>query len=170
MVVFLASATQGLLDKSALVMIIVSLLVIQISPMPRRRLMRFLFPVGRVLFSLIFIIAAPRHFTHEGMRHASELGVPAAGLLVPLSGALALAGGISVCLGYRARWGAWALIAFLVPVTFWMHAYWKLSDPVAIHVESAMFAKNLSMLGAALLVSQFGAGPVSFDERRGRSS
>jgi uncharacterized membrane protein YphA (DoxX/SURF4 family) len=30
-----------------------------------------------------------------------------------------------------------------------------------------MFAKNLSMLGAALLISQFGAGPVSLDERKG---
>jgi uncharacterized membrane protein YphA (DoxX/SURF4 family) len=46
-----------------------------------------------------------------------------------------------------------------------MHAYWKLSDPTAIHVQSAMFAKNISMLGAALLIAQFGAGTFSIDER-----
>jgi uncharacterized membrane protein YphA (DoxX/SURF4 family) len=28
-----------------------------------------------------------------------------------------------------------------------------------------MFLKNLSMLGGALLISQFGAGPVSIDQR-----
>jgi len=87
-------------------------------------------------------------------------------VLVPLSGVLALAGGISVALGYKTRWGAWALMGFLIPVTLWMHAYWTLSDPAAIHIQNAMFSKNLSMLGAALLISQFGAGPFSIDERR----
>lgn len=130
--------------------------------------MKFTFPLGRVLFALIFIAAAPRHFTHEGIQHASDLAVPAAGVLVPLSGAMALAGGISVAVGYRARWGGWALVGFLVPVTLWMHAYWRLSDINAVHVQQALFAKNLSMLGAALLISQFGAGPISIDERRTR--
>ncbi len=126
--------------------------------------MKVFFPLGRVLFSLIFLMAAPRHFTHEGIKHAADLGVPDASLLVPFAGVLAIAGGISIALGYKAKWGAWALIAFLVPVTFWMHAYWKLSDPSAIHVQSAMFAKNLSMVGAALLIAQWGAGPASFDD------
>jgi putative oxidoreductase len=129
--------------------------------------MKFLFPLGRLLFSLIFITAAPRHFTHEGIQHATALGVPAARTLVPLSGVLALVGGLSVAVGYKTRWGAWMLVAFLVPVTWWMHGYWRLNDPVVIHVQQAMFGKNLSMLGAALLISQFGAGPASLDERKG---
>jgi putative oxidoreductase len=127
--------------------------------------MKFLFPLGRVLFSLIFVVAAPRHFTHEGVMHAAALGVPEASLLVPLSGVLAFGGGLSVALGYKAKWGAWALIAFLVPVTLWMHAFWRLSDSAANHVQNAMFAKNLSMIGAALLIAQWGAGPASFDDR-----
>jgi putative oxidoreductase len=130
------------------------------------RAMRYLVPVGRILFALIFLTAAPRHFTHEGIQHAADLGVPLAGLLVPFSGVMALAGGISVAVAYQARWGAWVLAAFLVPVTVMMHAFWSLKDPVAIHVQQAMFAKNLSMLGAALLLSQFGAGPISIDGRK----
>jgi putative oxidoreductase len=132
--------------------------------------MKFFFLLGRLLFALIFILGAARHFTHEGIHHAADMGVPAAGVLVPLSGVLAVAGGISVAIGYKARWGAWALTAFLVPVTLWMHAYWKLSDPAAIHIQTAMFFKNLSMLGAALLISQFGAGLVSIDERKSHGS
>jgi uncharacterized membrane protein YphA (DoxX/SURF4 family) len=31
-----------------------------------------------------------------------------------------------------------------------------------------MFFKNVSMIGAALFISQFGAGPFSLDARRGR--
>ena len=129
--------------------------------------MKFLFPLGRLLFSLIFITAAPRHFTHEGIQHAAALGVPAAGALVPISGVLAVVGGLSVAFGYKTRWGAWILVAFLVPVTWWMHGYWRLTDPAAIHIQQAMFAKNLSMLGAALLISQFGPGWASLDERKG---
>ena len=123
--------------------------------------MRFMFPIGRMLFALIFICAAPRHFTHEGIQHAADLGVPLASLAVPISGVMARAGGLSVATGYKTKWGAWLLIAFLVPVTFLMHGFWKLSDPQAIHVQQAMFAKNIAMLGAALLLTQFGSGPLS---------
>ena len=76
---------------------------------------------------------------------------------------MAIVGGLSVASGYRARWGAWLLVAFLLPVTLVMHAFWKLHDPAAIHIQQAMFAKNMSMLGAALLIAYFGAGPVSID-------
>jgi len=128
--------------------------------------MRILFPVARVLFALIFISAAPRHFTTEGIQHAADLGVPLAGLLVPLAGAMALAGGLSVALGWKAQWGAWTLVAFLIPVTWMMHAFWRQSAPAAFHIQQAMFMKNLSMLGAALLLTQFGAGAMSIDGRR----
>ena len=128
--------------------------------------MRYVVLAGRILFALIFITAAPRHFSQEGVRHAADLGVPLAQLLVPISGAMALAGGLSLAAGYKARWGAWLLAAFLVPVTLMMHAFWKLHDPGAIHVQQAMFAKNLSMLGAVLLVAYFGSGPLSVDSGR----
>jgi putative oxidoreductase len=121
---------------------------------------------GRLLFALIFVGAAPRHFSGEGIHHAAELGVPFAGVLVPLSGVLAIVGGASVALGYRARWGAWALVVFLVPITFSMHAFWLVPDQVLRHVQLAMFTKNLSMIGAALWITQLGAGPWSIDARR----
>jgi putative oxidoreductase len=125
--------------------------------------MRYLVLAGRILFSLIFITAAPRHFSTEGIQHAAQLGVPFASLLVPISGVMALAGGLSVACGYKARWGAWTLVAFLLPVTLMMHAFWTLRDPVQVHIQQAMFAKNLSMLGAVLLIAYFGSGPWSAD-------
>lgn len=126
--------------------------------------MRYVVLIGRVLFALIFIIAAPRHFTHEGIQHAADLGVPMATVLVPCSGVMALGGGLSIAFGYKARSGAWLLVGFLIPVTLIMHAFWKLHDPAAIHVQQAMFAKNVSMLGAALFLTQFGPGGLSVDE------
>jgi putative oxidoreductase len=125
--------------------------------------MRYLVLAGRILFALIFIIASPRHFSREGIAHAASLGVPLASVLVPISGLMALAGGLSVAAGYGARWGAWTLAGFLVPVTLGMHAFWKLHDPVQAHIQQAMFAKNLAMLGGALLIAYFGSGPLSLD-------
>ena len=58
------------------------------------------------------------------------------------------------------------LVAFLLPVTLAMHSFWLLQDPAAIHVQQAMFAKNVSMLGAALLLTQFGSGEFSLDGRK----
>ena len=117
--------------------------------------------IGRVLFALIFIGAAPRHFTNEGISHAAELGIPFAALLVPVSGILAIAGGLSVATGYYAKIGALALILFLVPVTLGMHQFWQLQDPAQRHIQIAMFGKNISMLGAAICLAYYGSGPFS---------
>ena len=42
--------------------------------------MRYLVLAGRILFSLIFITAAPRHFSTEGILHAAQLAFPLARL------------------------------------------------------------------------------------------
>jgi len=123
--------------------------------------------VGRALFAAIFMMAAPGHFSAATIAYAAHQGVPFAGLLVPASGLLALAGGLSILLGYHARIGAWLLVLFLVPVTLTLHNFWTVKDPMMAQIQQAMFMKNLSMLGGALLVSQLGAGSMSLDARRG---
>ena len=123
---------------------------------------------GRLLFAAIFLIAAPNNFSHQTIAYAAAQGVPLASLAVPLSGILALAGGLSILLGYRARLGAWLLVLFLVGVTPTMHNFWAVKDPMMAQMQMIMFLKNLSMLGGALLISQLGAGPWSLDARQDR--
>jgi putative oxidoreductase len=106
------------------------------------------------------------HFSQQEIGYAAHAGVPMAGLLVPASGVLALVGGLSILFGYRAKVGAWLLVLFLVPVTLMMHNFWAVKDPMVAQMQMAMFMKNVSMLGGALLISQFGAGPLSLDARR----
>jgi putative oxidoreductase len=132
--------------------------------------MEYLPLIGRVCFSALFIVAAPGHFTARYIGIAAQAGVPAAALLVPLSGVLALAGGLSVALGYKAKFGALLLVVFLIPVTVTMHGFWAVSDPMTRQLQFAMFMKNLSMLGGALLIAYFGAGPLSLDSRRTASA
>ena len=119
--------------------------------------------IGRILFSLIFIMAAMGHFSAMGVGYASSQGVPMASVLVPLSGVLAVLGGLSIALGYKAKWGAWLIVIFLIPVTFMMHAFWKITDQMTMQMQMSIFMKNLAMLGGALLITYFGAGPMSID-------
>ena len=72
-------------------------------------------------------------------------------------------GGLSVALGYKARYGAWLLVLFLVPVTIMLHNFWAVTDPMMSRMQQVMFMKNLTMIGGALLISYFGAGPLSLD-------
>ncbi len=119
--------------------------------------------IGRILFSLIVLMAAPGHFTRGTIQYAASQGVPLAGIAVPVAGVLAFLGGLSLLLGFKARWGGGLLLLFLVPVTFMMHAFWTVSDPTAAHMQQVNFLKNLAMAGGALLVVYFGAGPLSLD-------
>lgn len=121
--------------------------------------------LGRVLFSAIFVMAGPSHFTANTIAYAAGKGVPLAGLAVPLSGIIAMAGGLSIALGYRAKLGGWLIALFLVPVTVMIHDFWAMADPNMAQMNQVMFMKNLSMLGGALLIAHFGPGPLSLDGR-----
>jgi putative oxidoreductase len=81
-------------------------------------------------------------------------------------GVVSVVGGLSIVLGYRAKIGAWLIIAFLLIVTPIMHKFWGVADPMMAQLQMINFLKNFSMLGGALLITQFGAGPLSLDARR----
>jgi putative oxidoreductase len=122
--------------------------------------------LGRLLYALIFLMAAPNNFSKQAIAYAASQGAPLASIGVPLMGVISLVGGLSIVLGYRAKIGAWLIVVFLLVVTPIMHKFWGLTDPMMAQVQMIMFLKNLSMLGGALLIAQFGAGPLSLDTRR----
>jgi putative oxidoreductase len=122
--------------------------------------------LGRLFFALIFLMATPQDFTKQGIAYAASQGAPLASIGVPLMGIISLAGGLSVLLGYRARIGACLMVLFLLVVTPLMHKFWGLTDPAVAQLQMIRFLKNLSILGGALLITQFGAGPLSLDARR----
>jgi putative oxidoreductase len=124
--------------------------------------------LGRLFFAAIFLTAGPNHFAKQTIGYAASQGVPMASIAVPVSGLIALVGGLSILLGYRAKIGAWLIALFLILVTSAMHKFWTVADPMMAQVQMVMFFKNVSMLGGALLISQFGAGPWSLDSRRSR--
>jgi putative oxidoreductase len=131
-----------------------------------KNVLRAFVPVGRILFAFVFLLSGFGHFFPQMVEYARSEGVPLASIAVPLSGAIAVAGGASIALGYRTRLGAGLIVLFLVPVTLMMHRFWAISDPEVAQLQMIMFLKNTSMLGGALLLAYFGAGPFSFDALR----
>ena len=129
--------------------------------------MKFLVLLGRILYVAIFLFSAPNHFTKGAVDYAAQQGVPMPNILVPVAGVIAIVGALSVLLGYKAKIGALLLVIFLVPVTYFMHQFWGVGDPIWAQTQQINFMKNISMIGAALLIMHFGAGPLSID--RGKS-
>ena len=128
--------------------------------------MNYIILTGRIFYSLIFLMTIFSNFSQKAISEAVAQGVPLASIAVPLSGIIAILGGLSVALGYKAKWGACLLVLSLIPVTLMMHNFWAISDPMMAQMQQIMFMKNLALLGAALFISQMGSGPMSLDNRK----
>lgn len=116
---------------------------------------------ARIFLSVIFLrsgIGKILDFAGTQQQIASQ-GIPLAlaGLLAVGAIIFELAGGLSVLLGYKARWGAIALIIFLVPTTLIFHTNF------AEEMQVIQFLKNVAILGGLLMVVYFESGPVSVD-------
>ena len=124
--------------------------------------------IGRILFSTIFMYSSIANFSDYYIYEATLKGIPSSYILVPLVGVFELLGGLSILTGFMAKWGAWLIILILLPVTLIMHDFWNIEDPVRHQYVLMTFMRNLSIIGAALMISFFGAGPYSFDEYKAR--
>ncbi len=109
--------------------------------------------IGRILFAMIFIASGLAHLTKrdEMVAYAEAKGVAAARTMVPLTGLMIIAGGLSVLLWTWVDVGAWLLVLFLFAAAFRIHAFWKEEDEAARQVEMAHFMKNMALAGAAIV-------------------
>jgi len=117
--------------------------------------------IARILLCLIFLKSGIGKIMDPAgtQQYMSAYGMPLTGLFLLGAIVLEILGSISVLLGYKARWGAIALVIFLVPTTLIFHT--KFTDPM----QMVMFMKNLAILGGLLMVAYFGPGPMSFDAK-----
>ena len=120
---------------------------------------------GRVALATIFFMSAvgnkiPHFQDVAGVM--AKVGVPAPQLM--LAGAIVFlaVGSVSVVLGLKARFGASLLLVFLVLATYYFHAFWLL-EGTEQQAQMIQFMKNLSLMGAMLMVIANGSGPLSLD-------
>ncbi len=119
---------------------------------PESRLRPWLNRMGRLFLSAIFIRSAITKILAPQATQAymAQFQVPG-WLLIPTILVLLL-GGLSVLVGYKARWGAACLIGFLIPATLIFHT------DFSKNIEVIQFWKNLALIGGLLLVIANDAG------------
>jgi putative oxidoreductase len=72
-----------------------------------------------------------------------------------------------VLVGFKARWAALVLCAFTGMTIFLAHPFWAM-EGAARATNQAHALKNLSIMGALLMIAAHGAGRFSLDERMSR--
>lgn len=122
--------------------------------------------VGRILLAIIFIKAGfGKIGGWEGTAgYMASKGMPVVPLLLALTIAIELGGGLLLAAGYKARWVALAIFLFLIPVTVIFHPFWGI-DAAQVQNQMNHFMKNVAIMGGMLMVFAFGPGAYSLDKR-----
>jgi putative oxidoreductase len=121
--------------------------------------------IGRAMLAWFFLSAA---LDYAGRWHATITllamqGAPAPALLLAVGVIVMLIGGISLLLGFHARYGAMLLFSFTLIASIMMHDYWRIRDAVARDADYEIFARNIAIAGALLFIVGVGSGPFSLD-------
>ena len=132
--------------------------------------------VGRIFFAALFVYSGLAF--HLGKRrmaveYTRAKGAPFPELTVPLTGIAIAVAGVFIVIGLWVDLAALVIAGFLATTAYWMHAYWKVEDPMERIAEQTHFQKDVALGGAALalfaLFQQFGEGigitiePALFD-------
>lgn len=122
--------------------------------MTMRTLERSAPSISRAALAAIFIVTGLDKLADPASTGAfiAGTGLPFPTLLAAMAGLVEVLGGASLLLGLRARWGALALLAFLVPVTLMFHNPIGLSGPEA-QQQTLNLLKNLAIAGGLLAIA-----------------
>jgi putative oxidoreductase len=117
---------------------------------------QYLAPAGRVLLSAIFLLSGISKIidwsgTAQFMQSQELPMVP---LLLGAAIVFEIGGGLMVLLGWNARWGAWLLFLYLIPVTLVFHNFWAFTGAEQ-QTQLVNFLKNLSIMGGLLLIAAY---------------
>lgn len=124
--------------------------------------------LARVLLALMFLAGSYEKIVgFDGtVAYITKHGLPLPEAAAVSSMILELGAGIALILGFKARWAALALVAFVLVLNYTFHAFWTL--PAGQQgLQMILFLKNLAVVGGLLLIAAYGPGAWSVDARRG---
>ena len=122
--------------------------------------------LGRVFLALLFVVSGIGKITGYAGTAAlmASKGLPMVEILLPLTIAVELGGGLMLAMGWKTRWAAAALFLFLIPTTLIFHQFWGI-DPKLMQMQKVNFLKNVAIMGGMLMVLAIGAGGWSVDRK-----
>jgi putative oxidoreductase len=142
-------------------------------------MMNVAYALGRILVPIVFIWEAIQKLLDIG-RFAKLLAdnnvplpdevsaylgsMPKHHALAWLLAIIELVCGLMILLGLKARWGALVLVVFTAGTIFFVHHFWDMTGDAYV-INQIQALKNLSIMGALLLIVAVGSGPHSVDRR-----
>lgn len=111
---------------------------------------------GRILFVINFgpVAGVRGHLAHgkDTQDYARSTGFALPYLAGWPTGVWLVAGSLSIALGIWPDVGALMLGAFVIPAAWYFHRFWEVEDPMQRQMSSLLFYRNLSFLGASLVM------------------
>jgi putative oxidoreductase len=121
--------------------------------------------VGRILLGLIFVLSGfQKLMGFSGLvTTLAGKGLPLPEVLAVATVAIELGAGLLLVVGFKARWAAFLLFLFIIPVSLTFHNFWTMEGAAAA-MNKIQFMKNVSIMGGMLLAAAFGPGRYSIDK------
>ena len=121
--------------------------------------------IGRLVLAWFFL--------SEGLRYAGQWDatiqlmalkhMPAPPLLLALAVIALVLGVLSLILGFQTRNGAVLLFGFTIIASVAMHNFWQIHNLVERASDFEIFARNMAIAGALLILVGMGPGPIAID-------
>jgi putative oxidoreductase len=111
--------------------------------------------IGRVLLASLFILGGINKILNYAPTLAmmQKAGLEPAGLLLPITIALELGGGLLVAFGGKgASLAAFVLALFTIATNIVFHDFWNMTGDIA-QLQLSLFFKNVSIAGGLLFVA-----------------
>jgi putative oxidoreductase len=111
---------------------------------------------GRIMFAGLFAYSARGHLQN----HQRFVGTGRGKLPLPMlagwpTGIYLLVGDLSIVLGVWPDIGALMLATFVLAAAVLFHPFWSVSDPALRRTQESSFYRNVSLLGAGLMLFAF---------------
>jgi putative oxidoreductase len=129
------------------------------------------YAVGRIAVPVVFIVFGFIQFSNIAPYVASpavlKFVAVTGNVLSPTVVAYAVAcidlfGGVMVLVGFKTRWAALVLLAFTALTVLFAHPFWDM-EGAARAANQVQALKNLSIMGAMLMIAAHGPGRFSVD-------
>jgi putative oxidoreductase len=121
--------------------------------------------LARVFIASLFLVAGTRKLlTYAAtVGYMAKLGFPAPGVAAAVAIVIELGASLMLLTGWRTRWAAWILVAFVAVATAMAHRFWEF-DQAQFGNQLNHFLKNVAIIGGLFFVATFGPGRMALDK------
>jgi putative oxidoreductase len=110
---------------------------------------------GRALLGLYFILPGVMKITGYGdtVDYMANHGVPLITVLLPLTIALQIGGGVALVVGWRAPIFAFLLAGLTLVISLFMHDFWTMEAGLERAHETQNFVKNMGIMAGLMYLA-----------------